>query len=231
MHQRVSRATRYCLLAVSAGLLLAGCGSKQKSAEEAEAPSVESPYSSGTRPEVKVVLPRESEMHALSMGRSGRSIRIGDAEDRVFSIFVKPNRASDFFEEPPIQGDEYLSRGWQSQAESFGGIFLRGQLILGQYMVEKLPADSIEELMMEVSRDQGDLSYEEVPGKYGRYRFWQSGSDRLMAVVTTDVKGQSSFTLVLGISNVMDALRMNVDGARQDLMSATQLLDQAQSQK
>lgn len=205
---------------------MACCGCQPGNAPTQNIPSVEtSPALGGTRPEVVIEPFRSVETEAPYLIRQGKRLFVGELEDNVFSLFLKPASARDFFEEPPISGANYTARGWQTGVESFGAVFLGERMVLGQYTVDQASVETTQELITLYENALGSTSVQFVPGKYGTYRFWQRGSVRLMLVTTQGVKGVRSVSVAVGHFRLMDGLRMDATSARLDLTEAARLID------
>lgn len=227
--QPACNATKFSALAISFCLIGCSSGGNAPAASAANQPPVET-YTNSVRPNVTVSVPRSAYQTGLHLIRDGKKLYFGELEDNTFNIFRRPSRAQEFFEEPPITGDDYNAHGWQSPAEAFGAIFLQERLVLAQFTLERGSFDAVNDLVTELETENSAYSMTVVPGKVGTYRFWESDRVRLMSVVSFDGKGKSSLTIVLGDVQLMNALRMSQEAARQDLMEASRIFDQKQEQ-
>lgn len=178
-----------------------------------------------TRPEVVIEPLRAVETNGPGLIREERKLFLGELEDNVFAIFRKPSTGRDFFEEPPIVGSGYTARGWQTGVESFGAVFFAERMVLGQYTVDQASLETQLEVIKQYEEAFGRDAVQFVPGKYGAYRFWEDGNVRLMLVTSQGAKGVRSITVSIGHVNILNALRMNVESARVDLLEAARIID------
>lgn len=225
MHLLASNVIKYSLFAISLAHL-GGCGGPSAEDETSSAPTVDII----SRPEVSLDPPSSVDPEGVRLLRAGKPIYLGDSEDKVFTTFGRPPRTTDFFEEPPITGEEYQARGWQGSGEGFGAIFLRDRLVLAQQTLEKVSEVTVLEIETEYDEAHRGLPMTLIPGKYGSYRFWTKGDTRAMLVKSQGRRGQVSLTLVIGMVPIMDALRMSETAAREDLFAATRTLEEQQEQ-
>lgn len=168
-------------------------------------------------------------MESLSIVRSGVHVYLWQTQDQIFERVPRPRIGNDFFEDPPITGEDYTCRGWESGAESFAGIFLHDRLVLGLYSLENVGREVIDSKVDEYTRLYEPMQPTLVPAESGSYWFWERGNSRIMIVNTLDSKGQHHLTIALGAIKMMDALRMNVKCARQDLFDAHTILTESGS--
>lgn len=147
-------------------------------------------------------------------------LRLHSSEEEVFRAFPRPRGAYDFFEEPPITGDTYVAKGWQSNGEGFGVLLVRNRMVLGMQTLENVDADTISQRLQLYEQAMAPMLAEVVPGELASYWFWEVGQARLMICQTKDAKQNSQLVVALGDADVMNALRMSRQAASQDLVEA-----------
>lgn len=193
-------------------LVLVGCGPEGAAALDAEAIAPE-------KPTVQVSTQWTPAEDAPLLLNGDSRLRIHASEEEAFRAFPRPRGAFDFFEEPPIEGDDYTAKGWQTNAEAFGVLLLRNRMVLGLYTLEGADGDTVAEKVRLYEEGMGRPP-SVVPGEIGSYWFWESGQTRLMITTSRDAKGKSQLAVALGDVAIMNALRMSPDAARQDLVEA-----------
>lgn len=147
-------------------------------------------------------------------------LRIHDTEEAAMRVFPRPRGAFDFFEEPPVEGDDFVAKGWQSNAEAFGMLLLRNRIVLALYTLENVDTELLASKLTKYEEGLIPLTPSAVPGDVGSYWFWESGRTRLMMVHSRDAQGRGQLVVALGDTEIMDALRMAPGAARQDLTEA-----------
>lgn len=175
-------------------------------------------------PTIVVELPEKVDELGPRLIWSDRPLYFGASEDDAFQVFKRPRGAYDFFESPPIKGDNYAARGWQSAKETFAGIFLKNRLVLGQYVVEGADEATFANIINQHRMELSPMVPMEVPSSAGTFWFWQKGPSRLMIGVSVDGKKEREMIMAVGDITVMDGLRMSPDAVRQDLFTANQVL-------
>ncbi len=152
-------------------------------------------------------------------------LRIFGTEEEAFSVYPRPRGGFDFFEEPPIEGDEYVAKGWQTSKEAFGVVLLRNRVVLALYTLDGSEVTSAPEKVQKYTEAFG-RDPEIVPGDPAGYWFWESGEVRLMICSSRDSKNQDQMVIAFGDGDVMDALRMSQIAARQDATEARAKLNE-----
>ncbi len=197
------------LLALSS-LIIAGCGPESSASLNPEAVIPE-------KPRVEVSTGWSPTEDAPVMLNGDRKLSLHASEDDTFKAFPRPRGAFDFFEESPIQGDGYVGKGWQSNAEAFGGLFLRDKLVLGLYTVDKIDGDTLSDKVRVYEQAFAPVEPEFVTSEYASYWFWEVGQTRLMICNSRDAKRNSQLVVAIGDVDIMNALRMSKIAANQDL--------------
>ena len=114
-------------------LLLSGC-----------APSGFDPGSMvAEKPSVQVSTGWSLDEHAPYLIHGDSLLRLHASEEDAFRVFPRPRGAYDFFEEPPLEGDNYVAKGWQSNAEGFGVLMVRNRVVLALQTLDNVDADTI----------------------------------------------------------------------------------------
>lgn len=197
---------------LSASVLLAGC--------DAGADPVTQEALLMEKPVVKLSTQRFAEIGDPFLIKGSAKLSLFATEDEAFRVFPRPANGFDFFEESPITGENYVAKGWQSKVEAFGVVLLRGKVVLAHYTLENADFDTIQSMVTDYERAFARSAEPTVPGELGSYWFWESGRVRMMIATNKDAKGKSILVATLGDIDVMSALRMSPEGARQDLVEA-----------
>lgn len=212
-------ASRSIAFALLISAVLVGCGTGPGSIDVSATP---------TKPTVKVSRIGGIDESGLFLPRGESRVRFGETEERVFSVFAKPSGAVDFFEEPPVEGDEYSSHGWQSGQEGFAAIMVGNRMALGLHTLERAGRETVSDSISSLSADFKPTEPTFVPSGNGTYWFWDKGRVRVMLCTFTDLKGKTSMATAIGDADLMDAMSMNPASARQDLLEASNILESAQ---
>lgn len=199
-------------LLLSASIVLAGC--------DTGADPVTQESLAMEKPSVKVSTQRTAEIGDPFLLKGTAKLTLFSTEDEAFRVFPRPSNGFDFFEEAPLTGENYVAKGWQSKVEAFGVVLLRNKVVLAHYTLENADFDTIQSAVREYEAAFGRPAEPTVPGELGSYWFWESGSVRMMIATNKDAKGKSILVLTLGDLDIMNALRMSPEGARQDLVEA-----------
>lgn len=193
-----------------------GCGAPQQmSAIEVQA-----------RPAATVAIPDEYPETEIVLVRDRARLRVGDSAAAAFSMFPKPRRAFEFFEDPPNLKGEFVGRGWEAPLESFSVILHADRVILAVY--ESLGADQgqVEKVFAETGSGIPLSKLAAVVSGDVRYRFWESEGQRLMVCAYTAPSGKPALVLAIGDVAVMDALRMSHPAATNDANAVRRLMAQ-----
>ncbi len=201
---------------------LAGC-TKSMAPEVNMATEQVPPYNGA--PDVRIATPISSEENDFSLLRGNLKLHYGETEDNAFAIFGKPQGGLDFLEDSPIKGDSYSARGWQTTKESFAGVFLRDRFVLGMHTIEQTTLDKVNQIVDEYSILLAPIQPQIIPSEAGNCWFWDAADRRIMIANTKDGKKRNQVVIALGHREIMDALRMNPEGTRQDLFEAGRILE------
>lgn len=216
MRRPGSRSIAFALLSSA---VLAGCGAGPSTIDVTTGP---------VKPTVRLARVSSVDDSGLFLPRGNSRVRFGDTEERVFNVFAKPTGATDFFEDPPVEGEDFSSHGWQGSQEGFAAILLGNRMVMGLYTMERASQDTIGDLVNNLTESFKPVEATFVPSGNGTYWFWDQGRVRVMLCTFTDVKQKTSLALALGDADLMDATSMSPSAARQDLLEASQILRAAQ---
>lgn len=170
------------------------------------------------------------DMHSstsLGLIRRAGKIKVGDTQDHAFRIFKQPPTAYEFSDLPSVLSSEHFkAAGWQSTgsgqrpSEGFGVVLYDDQVCLAVYQIDHQTEEGVQELLTDHQKEVGTTPTSTQLGKYIRYWFWQERTQRLMMVATSMPHEGASVTLAVGDVNVMDALGMSPDAAKNDQSQA-----------
>lgn len=193
---------------IALGLTLLGCGNG-----EGAAPFDMSAVPSTTR--LEVMVPRGIDAGDLGLHRKDVTVRVGDMVDDVFRALPVPKDGFATREDAPIVGDGISSRGWESPEESFGVISKDGRVVLAVDTYEKIDEERYAELReLYLTRYAAEIGGQ-ISSERVNYWFASDGKQRLMLCTVLDARERRSLTVAIGVPEVMDALFMSPDDARQ----------------
>lgn len=195
---------------IAFSLLISGC-----------APSGFDPGSMvANKPTVQVSTGWSLDEHAPYLIHGDSILRLHSSEEEAFNAFPRPRGAYDFFEDPPLDGDSYVAKGWQSGAEGFGIVLVRNRVVLALQTFDNVDADTASQTLQLYEQAMAPTVPEVVPSELASYWFWETGQARLMVCQTTDSKHKNQLVVALGDADVMNALRMSRPAASQDIVEA-----------
>lgn len=184
----------------------------------------------GTQLEVdEVRIGRESLTSSLALLSEESSIRIGqDLNTVLVGGFRKPKRGITLRELPPGLSGDFVGMGWETPERTVSLVAKETDIVMALDMENSVSADRCDEVVSQYQRIYGSSPLE-VGDTKAKYRFWQSGTVRVMICVVQVGNGVYRLTSVLGLSEVMDRLRMDADSARQDVGAAAQIAAENQA--
>lgn len=201
-----------CLL-----LVIAGC-SKQPA-----------PVATKTPPPIrfagKVDVPNSLAPTDLGILNDGAPVRVGDSLEDANRAFPAPQDIFGLKELPPGFGSGFRARGFETPRDGLGLILVDNRVAVAMRRIEDVSADAAKEAVRRYVAEFGDAS-ESVSGARIEYRFWSKEDQRLMVCTAPDRKEPSRFdvTVAVGVSTLMDALRMSHASAREDRAIAEKAL-------
>lgn len=171
-----------------------------------------------TKPSVSasdIRLTAEDLSSRLSLNLEDSSVRVGQREDTVLAgPFKKPPRGTFLREMPPGMDDSFSIQGWETFDRTFSAVSKDQSVILAVYTTEAKAVDSFGSTLKDATARFG-MPLDNVSTTGAEYVFWEDGTNRLMLCLYKG-KGEETFTQALGLSRVMDSLRMDPGSARKD---------------
>lgn len=168
--------------------------------------------------------PDFSRRSRLALMGPGRRLRVGDPATQALEFFDRPARTFVLRDRPPAFPEEYRSKGWESEKESFAIVSYDNRVVLALYTLQGADEQTLREEFLDVYL--GEFSFIEPtivpPGPSARYWFWEDNGHRLMICAA---KGKSGLTisLAIGDESAMDALRMSPSWALSDRRRADEI--------
>lgn len=158
------------------------------------------------------------------MGESG-SLRVGDSLEEASRVFPSPQNAFGLKELPPGFGPTFKARGFETREEGLGLILVDDRVAVAIRREENVNGEKVEEVTKAFVRQFGEPD-ESVTGARIEYRFWNKEDQRLMLCSAPDREDPTHYdmTMAVGVSNLMDALRMSYPMAREDRAMAERAL-------
>jgi hypothetical protein len=156
----------------------------------------------------------------IGLIRQGEKLRVGLDQETALSIFPEPKRSFSMTEIPPGFGEGYRSRGWETNNEGLGVLFLNDRVAAAMYQLEDTDEARAEEISELYARDLAGLEGETISGAHVKYRFWNDNSHRLVLNTVKGLKGRVTIMVAMGDASVLDRLRLNERYAREDLARA-----------
>lgn len=198
---------------------LAACGPQGSAGIDPESMIAE-------KPKVKVSLGWIPEEGAPMMVNGDNRLHLHASAEDAFRAFPRPKGAFDFFEDPPLEGDTYVAKGWQNNVEAFGVLLVRNKVVLALRTIDNADAELVSTKLRTYEEAFAPAKPDLVPGEFASYWFWELGQARLMICNSHDAKMKGQLVIALGDVDVMNALRMSRPAASQDLTEArTRLKD------
>ena len=159
----------------------------------------------------------------LEMVDGDSVIRVGQLlEDSLRGSYGKPPKATSLTELPPGLDETFEVKGWETYKRTFALVAKEDRVALALDFWEDADASKIRDAETEYELKFGKPDFTVVTDR-NSYSFWQDGSVRLMTLQSEGRNGMS-FTVALGLTVLMDHLRMSPDTARNDAARAEQLL-------
>lgn len=207
---------RFCKLvksvaSVVAVLVLSGCGSEQLQ------------FSDGTEVELlrpaDVSIPSYAASSDLMLDFDGGIVQVGQDIGIPFKGgFAKPVKSTVLSELPPVVDEGFVSRGWETPERHFSVVGKDDRLILAVDHWNSIPADRANGIWQSVIVRVGEPETL-IKTEHLQYGFWNDGLLRLMVVLDSG-GSQMRLTQAVGVSTLMDSLRMNSERAREDSAKA-----------
>lgn len=219
-HQQASK--NIALLGLTS-LLLGACGPEGAASIDPESIVAE-------KPKVQISVGWVPSEDAPAMINGDMRLRLHASEEDAFRVFPRPKGAFDFFEDPPIDGEPFIGKGWQSNVEAMGVLLLRNKVVLALNTLDNADAETVSEKLQVYEEALQPRKPDLVPGEFASYWFWEVGQVRLMICHSHDAKNQGQLVIALGDVDVMNALRMSRVAASQDLTEARVKLREKLSQ-
>lgn len=173
----------------------------------------------------KVPVPNSLAPTDLGILNDGNLLRVGDSLEDANRAFPAPQDIFGLKELPPGFGTGFRARGYETPREGLGLILVDNRVAVALRRVEDISADAANESLRRYVEEFGDAS-ETVKGARIEYRFWSKEDQRLMVCLAPDRKEPTRFdvTVAVGVSTLMDALRMSYASAREDRAIAEKAL-------
>lgn len=198
-------------------LVLAGCS------------KTPAPVAKNTPPPIrfagKVAVPNSLAPTDLGILNDGTLLRVGDSLEDANRAFPAPQDIFGLKELPPGFGSGFRARGFETPREGLGLILVDNRVAVAMRRLEDVSVDAAKEAVRRYVAEFGDAT-ESVSGARIEYRFWTKEDQRLMVCTAPDRKETSRFdvTVAVGVSTLMDALRMSHASAREDRAIAERAL-------
>lgn len=127
---------------------------------------------------------------------------------------------------PKLDQGELNVDGWEAPSDAFGLIVKDGQVVLALRTWDNVDPTRWDEMLQAYDSMPADRVVD-VDTEPVRYRFLESGQERLMLVRAPDSRGRLSISIALGLAPLMNALRMDRDHAAKDAATAVVALESA----
>ncbi|MFQ3587317.1 MAG: hypothetical protein SNJ74_10065 [Fimbriimonadaceae bacterium] len=219
----------FALAAVGAVGGLSGCGGPAKDAPARAEASASAPAGTEIDPtSLATFAPQDppdfSRRSRLALMGPGRRLRVGDPATQALEFFDRPARTFVLRDRPPAFPEEYRSKGWESEAESFAIISYDNRVVLALYTLQGADERTLKEEFLDVYlAEYGFLEPTVVPpGPSARYWFWEDNGHRLM-ICAARGKAGLTISLAIGDESAMDALRMSPSWALSDRRRADEI--------
>ncbi len=210
-HQLARKSIAFSLFA---SLVLSGCG----------APTAINAVDPGSSaPDLAIERPESPSMGDLAIYVGDKSVQVGDNEREVLDNLPRPKGAYEFSQDPPIRDDKLTCRGWESSTQSFAGIFKEGRSVLAMMLYERVESGAIEPLLARLRSNFGPETTT-ISDNATRYLFWDRGNQRLMFCETVTKYDGRVVSVVVGLSSVMQQLRMDPETGKADSEAATRMI-------
>jgi hypothetical protein len=173
----------------------------------------------------KVEVPDSLAPTDLGILNDGNLLRVGDSLEDANRVFPAPQDIFGLKELPPGFGSGFRARGYETPREGLGLILVDNRVAVAMRRIEDVSADTAKDAVRRYVAEFGEPS-ESVSGARIEYRFWSKEDQRLMVCTAPDRKEPSRYdvTVAVGVSTLMDALRMSYASAREDRAIAEKAL-------
>lgn len=216
--------------ALGVGVSVAGCGGPSKEgsvfASDPNAPEATDTAvdPTGTKTSAPQGPPDFTRRSRLALLGPGRRLRVGDPATQALEFFDRPARTFVLRDRPPAFPEEYRSKGWESEKESFAILSYENRVVLALYTLQGADERTLQEDFLDVYMGAYDFLQPTVvpPGPSARYWFWEDDGHRLMICAA---RGRAGLTVSLALGDVsaMDALRMSPSAALVDRRRADEI--------
>lgn len=160
----------------------------------------------------------------LSLVGGGASVRLGQKDDSALvGEFQKPERAVNLTELPPGFGDGFQALGWETAERTVSLVSKDGAVVLALDTRGGLDSDRAERIVGDYIRAHGEPT-SRVSSESADYWFWQDLGVRLMVCRYRCRQSGETVTAAVGLTVLMDALRMDEASAQRDSVAADALL-------
>jgi len=152
-------------------------------------------------------------------------IRIGQKHDSAMvGDFRAPARSVKLSELPPMFDESFGAAGWETPTRTVSLVTSDGNVVLALDMNEALDAAPVNE-MIEKYRGNFGVPSSSVKTEHSEYLFWERQGVRLMLCIYRQKEKPATVTKALGLTTLMDRLRMDAGSAQRDSASAETLLN------
>lgn len=205
---------------LATGLLLAGCDPGQFA------------VGNGSKGDLllaeEVTITQSALDSPLALHTQDSLIRVGqNLGSSLIGGFRRPEKGVALHELPPQFSSGFRASGWETPERTVSLVGRDDDVVLALETWTGMKAEKREQLFDRYQRLYGTPEHR-VEGPAGEYLFWDDGAVRLMICWVPDAQRGSTVTTVVGLSVLMDRLRMNPEAAQRDLAAATELMRAAQ---
>lgn len=210
-----------------AALLIAGCSSGRPR-KVVQAPVAVPPrYSSDVGPiarldHTQLFVTRLNTSSRYRILNTASKLYLGDEADRALEVFGTPPRSYDVTDLPDGWKEQgFSAAGWETSDEGFGAVLQQGRVALVVFSVDHAAPSLFERLVADYGDDLA-LRPASIAGRRATYCFW-STDDQTLMICRTETHSGTTVTVALGANPLMEALRMSIGRAKEDLKDSEEL--------
>ncbi len=195
-----------------------GCGAVSP-AEVSASNGKSAPKTRDTAPDI----PDDIDVSKLFMVSGGDRLYVGEDLDLALNAdgFKHPEKSTSVNRLPPGLDASYQCYGWETSGRAFGVIATKRKVLLALDTYENADQQAFDDLKKLFSDRFGEAK--SVTSSRVQYYFWEDRQDRLMLCSTLNPDGAQSFSVAIGVKQLMDFFRMDAASATEDSASADDL--------